>query len=110
MLGAMCSDDDASVAETQCASGVDIGEPPDGQRLRACHARHLGHDRQGDGADEVDVDAGHEVAAERRDKHQREHGDRDRQQDFHEALEHQVDPAAEIGRADADEELRRCSR
>ena len=101
------AEDDAAVGIAGGARGIDIGHHAHRQRGGAHHARDARHDRDGDGDDQVEVDAGERGGANRRDHDQRQHDDRKGQQDVHEALDPVVDPAAEIGRRDAEDRAER---
>ena len=84
------------------ARGIDIGRDPHRQRGRAHDAGDARQDRYGDRDDQVDIDAADGELAECRHHHQRQDDQRESQQDIDETLNPGIDPAAEIGRCDAE--------
>ena len=78
-----------------------IGRLAHGQRARAHHARAARDERDGDGDDHV-LDAG----AEDRHHRQRQDDERKRHQHVHDALEDQIEAAAEIGAGHAEDQAR----
>ena len=80
------------MAEAAGACGVDVGKLPHRQGAGAHHPGAARNERHGDRGDDV-VRAG----AEDRHDRQRHDDQRERHEDVHEALENEVETAAEVG-------------